>query len=118
VTASPAVGAGTSRRVLVQVAVAAALLGVLATLGVQRLAQGHGRAFTGDVSVSREDGSLVCVAPDGGGEPLCGLPVAVEPGGDPVRGAELPVGTHVSVEVRHADMATAPLLVMRAVVVR
>ena len=117
-TASPAVSAGPSRRALAQVAVAAALLGVLATLGVQRLSQGQGQAFTGDVSVSREDGSLVCVTPDGGGEPLCGLPVAVEPGGDPVRGAEMPVGTHVSVEVRHADMTTAPLLVMRAVVGR
>jgi hypothetical protein len=44
------------------------------------------------------------------------MPVAVEPGGDPVRGAEVPIGTHVSVEVRHADIAKAPLLVMRAVV--
>ncbi len=117
-TGSPAVRVRPSRRVLVQVAVAAALLGVLATLGAQRLTQDHGRTFTGDVSVSREDGSLVCVTPDDGGEPLCGLPVAVEPGGDPVRGAEVPIGTHVSVEVRHADIAKAPLLVMRAVVAR
>jgi hypothetical protein len=94
VTASPAVRVRPSRRVLVQVAVAAALLGVLATLGAQRLTQ------------------------DDGGEPLCGLPVAVEPGGDPVRRAEVPIGTHVSVEVRHADIAKAPLLVMRAVVAR
>ena len=112
-TASPAVRVGASRRVLVQVAVAAALLGMLATLGVQRLTQDQGRTFTGDVSVSREDGSLVCVTPDEGGEPLCGLPVAVEPGGDPVRGPGVPIGTHVRVEVRRADIAKAPLLVMR-----
>ena len=117
-TASPAVRVGRPRRVLVEVAAAAALLGVLATLGVQRLTQDQGRSFTGDVSVSREDGSLVCVTRDGGGEPLCGLPVAVEPGGDPVRAAEVPIGTHVSVEVRHADLAKAPLLVMRAVAAR
>ena len=117
-TVSPAVRVRPSRRVLVQVAVAAALLGVLATLGAQRLTQDRGQTFTGDVSVSRQDGSLVCVTPDDGGEPLCGMPVAVEPGGDPVRGAEVPIGTHVSVEVRHADIAKAPLLVMRAVVAR
>jgi hypothetical protein len=114
VTASPAVRVGPSRRVLVQVAVAAAVLGVLATLGVQRLMQDQGRTFTGEVSVSREDGSLVCVTPEGGGDPLCGLPVTVQRGGDPVRGADVPIGAHVSVEVRHADTAKAPLLVMRA----
>jgi hypothetical protein len=114
VTASPAVRVRPSRRVLVQVAVAAALLGVLATLGVQRLTHDQGRMFTGDVSVSREDGSLVCVTPDDGGDPLCGLPVAVQRSGDPVRGAGVPVGTRVSVEVRRADTAKAPLLVMRA----
>ena len=113
-TASPAVRVGPSRRVLVQVAVAAALLGVLGTLGVQRLTQDQGRTFTGEVSVSREDGSLVCVTPEDGGDPLCGLPVAVQRGGDPVRGADVPIGTHVSVEVRHADTAKAPLLVLRA----
>ena len=113
-TASPAVRVGPSRRVLVQVAVAAALLGVLATLGVQRLTQDQGRTFTGEVSVSREDGSLVCVTPEDGGDPLCGLPVAVQRGGDPVRGGDVPIGTHVSVEVRHADTAKAPLLVLRA----
>jgi hypothetical protein len=114
VTSLPAVRVGPSRRVLVQVAVAAAVLGVLATLGVQRLTQDQGRTFTGQVSVSREDGSLVCVTPEGGGDPVCGLPVAVQRGGDPVRGADVPIGTHVSVEVRHADTAKAPLLVMRA----
>ena len=56
----------------------------------------------------------MCVTPEDGDEPLCGLPVAVEPGGDPVRGGAVPVGTHVSVEVRRADIAKAPLLVMRA----
>ena len=115
-TASPAVRVRPSRRALVRVAVAAALLGVLATLGVQRLAQDQGRTFTGNVSVSREDGSLVCVTPDDGGDPLCGLPVVVEPNGDPVRGAGVPIGTHVRVEVRRADIATPPLLVMRAAV--
>ena len=113
-TASPAVRVRPSRRVLVQVAVAAALLGVLATLGVQRLTQDEGRTFSGEVSVSREDGSLVCVTPEDGGDPLCGLPVAVQRGGDPVRGTDVPIGTHVSVEVRHADTAKAPLLVMHA----
>jgi hypothetical protein len=99
--------------VLVQVAVAAALLGALATLGVQRLTQDQGRTFTGDVSVSREDGSLACVTPDGGGEPVCGLPVTVQRGGDPVRGADVPIGTQVRVEVRRADISKAPVLVMR-----
>jgi hypothetical protein len=114
VTSPPAVRVGPSRRALVQVAVAAAVLGVLATLGVQRLTQDQGRTFTGQVSVSREDGSLVCVTPESGGDPLCGLPVTVQRGGDPVRGADVPIGAHVSVEVRHADTAKAPLLVMRA----
>ena len=111
---SAAVRVGPSRRALVQVAVAAFLLGVLASVAVLRLTQSQWRTtFTGDVSVSREDGSLLCVSPDAGGEPLCGLPVAVQPGGDPVRGSDVPVGTHVSVEVRHADSAKAPLLVLR-----
>jgi len=44
---------------------------------------------------------------------VCGLPVTVQRGGDPVRGADVPIGTQVRVEVRRADISKAPVLVMR-----
>ena len=95
------------------VAVLAAALGVLATLGVQRLGgDGSGHSFTGVVATSRWDGSVLCVQPDGGGDARCGLPVAVTADGEPLRGRQIPLGARVSVEVRPADTAQGDILVM------